>query len=125
MELNVKDLRIGNLLYGVSDRIETIIGIEDNGMIKSFVGNMNKGFANIEITDFSGISVTYDNLIKMGFKQLENYNEGVLGLNGFRMCEHLGEWQWNDFSRNKKVKYIHELQNLYFALTNEELNVKF
>jgi len=33
-------------------------------------------------------------------------------------------FKWNDFCLSTNIKYVHELQNLYFALTGERLTIK-
>lgn len=33
-------------------------------------------------------------------------------------------FKWNDFVISIRLKHIHQLQNLYFALTGEELEIK-
>jgi hypothetical protein len=47
----------------------------------------------------------------------------------FYLLKYLNKWQvrtgdWNTSMGLRNVKYVHQLQNLYFALTGEELEIK-
>ena len=76
----------------------------------------------IEIERLIPTELTEDFVIDLGLKPVEIEN---------------GEWYYQDnkfllnknysgfyYSRNLDVKYVHQLQNLYFALTGEELTIK-
>jgi len=108
--MEIKQLRIGNYVdlsegFSVHNDILTV-------SIK------NIGWYN----EFKPIPLTEEWLIKFGFEILNKnaiYNYLLL--------------YWNikdeeyDFVREGKattIKYIHQLQNLYFALTEEELTIK-
>lgn len=74
-------------------------------------------------------------LLKFGFEEKEY--EGVSALNGGRYFDlnnvHIvdefigGEWQYiykrGEFDYTR-IKHVHHLQNLFFVLTGEELNLK-
>lgn len=71
--------------------------------------------------DIEPIQLTEEILLKCGFRLLENKTYVhkriaffvILNENGFD----LNFWQGSSF------KHLHQLQNLYFALTNEELQI--
>jgi hypothetical protein len=75
------------------------------------------------------IPLTEEWLIKFGFEPLTKKSKGfkadtysytgrvVLILN------HDGVNTWTNFWQGNEMKYVHQLQNLYFALTNEELTI--
>lgn len=81
-------------------------------------------------SDHRGIPLTEDWLVKLGFDKVVDGN-GIMELSiqqfdlrwtkdhGFRlgdMSDHCyEEWNFNH------IKYIHQLQNVFFALTGEEL----
>jgi len=85
--------------------------------------------------DLEGILLSSDWLLKLGFNN--GYNKGYLGINvnntDFVITEPkmMGEWQ-NDYAWQYKctwekfteIKFVHELQNLFFALTGKELEIK-
>jgi TATA-box binding protein (TBP) (component of TFIID and TFIIIB) len=64
------------------------------------------------------IPITEEILLKCGFEKgkcyfsLENFDIDLKGWFGF-----------NNMVANANIKYLHQLQNLYFALTGEELEV--
>ena len=118
--MKATDLRIGNLFYyRVVDQLDErkewlelseidyddlrVIGIKDE---------MNQ--------DYQPIPLTEEWLVKFGFKKhltediyptftknLLNWNDGILYLTGYGFINH--------------IKHVHQLQNLYFALTGAEL----
>ena len=88
--------------------------------------------------DVKPIPLTEDWLVKFGFKYLGEgystnifYKQGCLVNWSYRVKEsmHDGEWvleqgfmdQWSVVLST--LEYVHQLQNLYFALTGEELNI--
>jgi len=74
-------------------------------------------------TDISGepIPLTPDILKQFNFSQLGDYP--VFKLNSFRLSMNLndGVFIYSAESDNVIIKYVHQLQNLYFALTGEEI----
>lgn len=123
------ELRIGNWvnfsriptqIEGISRRIRPDCGyFEIVG-----ISNPQKG---IHITP---IPLTEDWLINFGFKKSI---QGTAFFRNLKVYNHLFEPYivnhkgWHLSLRAKKVaklEYVHQLQNLYFAITGEELNVK-
>ena len=91
--------------------------------------------ATIEPVDFSGIGIaikkgkpiplTEEWLLKLGFFEDNTYlNIGevryYIGEFGTYLDEQV--W-WNEEIISDHIKYVHQLQNLYHALTNEELTL--
>ncbi|MBC7524802.1 MAG: hypothetical protein H7239_10220 [Flavobacterium sp.] len=75
------------------------------------------------------IPLTEEKLLKFGFKLDLDYN--TYCLNGYCIFLEDGKFRFqNDWYSNancyyiKDLKYIHELQNLFFALTNKELEIQ-
>ena len=132
MEAN--ELRIGNLIeYRIQDDLDdrkdwwevSKIDATDLCILES----------NIDY-DFRPIPLTEEWLLKFGFNK--EYQKGYIGIDvcnsDFVLTEPLkmGEWQTNytfqfetgSVPKFKEIKYVHQLQNLYFALTGEELILK-
>lgn len=118
MEAN--ELRIGNY---VQSRIEV-------GQKWDIIVSANDLIGNYKL--FEPIPLTEDWLVKFGFRITDsesNLNLTYAKKDGFCINtyqeEKVGYW-WLGFyhnNKNKHIQYVHQLQNLYFALTNEELTL--
>ena len=133
--MKVSELMIGNLIY-----VEKCQQIERvNYITTTSVGYGKGNFAPIDsiLGYFNHIELTEEWLLKFGFNK--DYKKGWIGIdvkhnNGtttdFVLGEpfNMGEWQsfyafiYNEY-RFVELKYVHELQKLYFALTGEELEI--
>jgi hypothetical protein len=119
--MNTKELRIGNLVnYAEEGTIFTVMLIDHNGI---GVQNQNESTW-IEIDQFEGIPLTEEWLLKFGFeKQGMSYVKEVKN-----QTFEISKWSDGRFFYgcylNLRNRYIHQLQNLYFALTSEELIIK-
>jgi hypothetical protein len=109
--MDARELRIGNYFIGPN-------GIEQVLRLNSTMVN---SYGEDEIT---GIPLNEEWLVKMGFIRIRDYP--VYSLNDFRIELNLVESKWKaDLYVNKTViLYVHQLQNLVFALTGEELTIK-
>lgn len=126
--MKANELRIGNLVTGYPiNSINKIISIREN-----IIGNIpikSRGEYLYPVEDASGIELTEEWLLKAGFKNIkleknqsfyrrQNDNLNLL------IEEFLEKGQWRakiGFCFLAKIEYVHQLQNLYFVLTNEEL----
>jgi hypothetical protein len=78
-------------------------------------------------TKASPIPLTEEWLLKFGFEiKLDNFNWnagiGINEIGDFKLAlRHTDNFGWFYKSRCTPIKYVHQLQNLYFALTGEEL----
>ena len=132
--MKATELRIGNLIeYRIQDDLDdrkdwwevSKIDATDLCILES----------NIDY-DFRPIPLTEEWLLKFGFNK--EYQKGYIGIDvynsDFVLTEPLkmGEWQTNytfqfetgSVPKFKEIEYVHQLQNLYFALTGEELVLK-
>ncbi len=71
-------------------------------------------------TPFEPIPLTEEWLLKFGFEHL---GSSRFDFKRFTYYLYDGSF-YNQSSRLSTIKYVHQLQNLYFALTNEELTIK-
>ncbi|MCE5225881.1 MAG: hypothetical protein LLG05_08460 [Porphyromonadaceae bacterium] len=136
--MKANELRIGNVVgigdlhIGTTTMYLGAARIFDVKLIKSNQINIhqidNKGFGTVLPEELQPIPLTPELLEKCGFKSnhptyyyipiedncLHVYysNNGLYGYNVKYMHAYLGE-----------IKYLHQLQNLYFALTGEELEI--
>jgi hypothetical protein len=109
------ELRIGNWVLSCSGGIETKVGIIAVG---------------IEVP-FEPIPLTEEWLLKFGFKKESDKsltkNDIAIFLDkrfktNLFLQENQDNFKW--FSYECKIQYVHQIQNLYFALTGDELTIK-
>jgi len=113
--MKASELRIGNLVYDSENFDYQIQGYE---------------FYLDIVEDFNPIQLTEEWLLKFGFKLLcrkdnNGYNETLfyMGKTGYLLIQ-LDEGWGCKFLQGNKLKHVHQLQNLYFALTGEELKIE-
>jgi hypothetical protein len=113
--MKVEELRIGNLVYG----FKTVWCID------------NTDFSSDQISTYDPIPVTEEWLVKLGFhkqpKEILGNKYFLLGFfieikDGIGIIYKEGKGLFN-FIEIVHIKYIHQLQNIYFALTGKELKI--
>ena len=124
--MKANELRIGNLIeYRISDRFDkrkewwevSEIDADDIHWLSKVMP---------EDEDFRAIPITEELLEKLGFKQnkfdkvfeVENCQIEIYFFDNDIKCT-----VCVDSVINKNIKHVHQLQNLYFALTGSELTV--
>jgi hypothetical protein len=128
--MKANELRIGNLVLDRGGKILTIDRFYGNKIECDVKGMPDKDPLTStpiyyhplteEIEYLQPIPLTEEWLLKFGFekhitidtyptfaKQMFNWNDSILYVIGYGFINH--------------IKYVHQLQNLYYALTNEEL----
>jgi len=115
-EVKVNELRIGN-------------NLQDNGsLIEVCVGMLNYLGQN-EDNDIKPIPLTEEWLLKLGFEEGKE-NAGTLKCfrkGKYTIAKWIGDkWQFwmNTVDVYNSPQHVHQIQNLYFALTNTELTIK-
>jgi hypothetical protein len=152
-EVNIKELRIGNLIDGFweeendeGDYIEKygvvrVLGVDETKGLGDGWSVMVESKHKEEIdfySEFYGIPLSEEWLLKFGFvKSQSKWGwEYFLVRNDYEVYFIIEHWtdteegsQWKNHWFNKytikpfNLKYIHQLQNLYFGLTGEELSL--
>lgn len=124
--MKASSLRIGNLLMGSGDTplIVTRIFNED----KVGTGKGDPYTVSGESPCLLPIPLTEDWLLKFGFEEKPKYSHPKYWKGNY-FCNLNGEFYTNNESYegetlSTNIKYVHQLQNLYFALTGEELEIK-
>jgi hypothetical protein len=131
MKPQPSEFRIGNLVK-YDGRIFKMYSICPD---YPFLDTTEFGVGVVEWKDIEAIPLTEDWLLKFGFKQLKENNSypedfaKIIYDNGrMRIYGNTIEWiESNDdyfFKIINTPKFVHQLQNLYFALTGEELEIK-
>jgi len=123
--MKAKELRIGNFLR-TPNGINHVSGIQDREVVE--VGEI--GYV-IEMV--KPIPLTEEWLLNFGFETYTTEKSKVYKLGNFMVTYVLkGRFAGNkylkafniSFSEFGHIKHVHQLQNLYFALTGEELQIR-
>lgn len=131
--LEVKQLKIGNHVFDKFRNREVLVwGIEANHdqIVVNYANG--SGIYTVNLKDVEIIPLTEEWLLKFGFK-VDYMNLDVL------ICAYYGENPltkdyvlelknvgngWFYHNGHFKIDFVHQLQNLYFALCGEELELK-
>lgn len=117
--MKANELRIGNLVYDNERIYQIYSGTE--------IGNKHND------NNFKPIPLTEEWLVKFGFKKVGEYYDKAFNGGALRIDEvQIMIFKGSDYALNIamdydciilpiEVKHVHQLQNLYFALTGEEL----
>jgi hypothetical protein len=136
-----KDLRIGNkFMMAGGKMVQTVFDIKDNtdrGRMYTESESYRAKYSHL-ITciengnqyhpfEIDGVPITEEWLLKLGFNSIDSdpdilyYTKNNVALNAFG--DHSKIWL-RYVSNTIEIKSVHQLQNLYFALTGEELTIK-
>ncbi len=125
--MKANELRIGNLVcYSEDNTIFKIYAIERDGF--SVENQIEATW--IECGEFKPIQLTEEWLLKFGFvksKVSSQFDKEKLTIQIANELEYhkKGRVYFNSWAiLEESIKYVHQLQNLYFALTGEELTFK-
>ena len=77
----------------------------------------------IPIGSIKPIPITEKLLTNLGFVTPPTFQITWRFLNGFGLHRHIGNWYWNDTVNQVKLTSLHQLQNLYYALSEKELEI--
>ena len=124
--MNVRELRLGNLVrYHDMTTVDIEVDIEDLILIKE----------QLDGCTYSPIPITEEWLLKFGFQKLPLPYQGeyfyrlpngfeVMSLGGkiHRIIVFKGAIGYS-LQGGNGIDYVHQLQNLYYALTDEELKM--
>lgn len=116
--MKANELRIDNLVNDSTGNTHRVEGV----------------YPNRDYSKWSGIPLTEDWLLKLGFAlQHKGHEQSFLDINvgsnnyfTFSLKSKVLSYQLKGYGivqTLKHIKHVHQLQNLYFALTNEELTV--
>lgn len=124
------EVRIGNLVQDRNGVVMRVVSIHEDGPIYcDFKGNKEGMWEFKDKYPCYAIPLTEEILLKMGFEKLSEVVWHVeYRIDSQYTIIYYKEDKYfklfNTFSSLVKVKYLHELQNLIFALTGEELVIK-
>jgi len=122
--IQANELRIGNYLHDPkTGSWLKVIQIDIDGNISTYVMDRTK-FPLPDGWSTSPIPLTPEILENCGFEKLPHY----FSVERFHITKQdNSDYWWTAFNKNNahinKIKYLHQLQNLYFALTGQELTI--
>jgi hypothetical protein len=137
--MEAKELRIGNLAQDKEGNIHTIIGIESslgwnddvNTAFSKYLESVRTDLTlqeRIYLSQLKPIPITEEWFLKFGFQFIHLHSRiKIYSLDGFqyRSSKYSRGLKHRQLSNLKKtIQYVHQLQNLYFLLTNKELTIK-
>ena len=113
--MEAKELRIGNYVNLIADGHE-----HEPDTFQWTIEDYE--YYETEMFNILPIPLTKEWLVKFGFDKLEGWDDMFyFQIGGFQIYEsNVSGYEYDGFN----IKYLHQLQNLYFALTNEELTIK-
>ena len=129
--INFKELRLDNYIC-INNNLHPC-RVKEITMSSVVVESIKENYSEPTINSMNPIPLTEEWLIKFGFKKKENslFTKKLEYIyNSLKYCEDYKIWIYyndnNDAACNSiaDLNFVHELQNLYFALTNEELTMK-
>jgi len=129
MKVNNKELRLYNLVRNKNtNTIEFITAIQNREVLEA----NEIGYA---VEEFEPIEINEDWIIKAGFEKVEDYTDDGEYIYWYALeiesiydydCIHYlpndnNQWSIQYSDRPINCKYLHQLQNLYYALCGQEL----
>tara|TARA_R110000850_G_scaffold146543_1_gene268683 strand:- start:54 stop:449 length:396 start_codon:yes stop_codon:yes gene_type:complete len=126
-----KELRIGNYVIYNSEVVKV------NSVGRVYLSHKKKYVSHkILVKNYSPIPLTEEWLLKFGFDKDSNNDYCIKGFHLedrnidtflsvekiLKLKDNFGCWYFEAYLR--ELKNVHQLQNLYFALTNEELTIR-
>ena len=126
--MNKEELRIGNLV-DFNRQVETVYAIRNSG-VDFYKGKTKKSviMQSYVWEAIKPIPLTEEWLLKFGFSEIGGCNEKDFTNGDYNIfINSIGEVNFLFFREGdwyQKIDYVHQLQNLYFALTGSELTLK-
>lgn len=129
--IKANELRKDNCILDQFGRIAIVVTIGFDSTVR--LSTETYKCETMDLNYCNPIPITEEILLKCGFKKHIFLNSFGVKENGYRIFSFtIRKSEWNDeyflmydwVGGNIEIKYIHQLQNLYFALTGEELTVK-
>jgi hypothetical protein len=119
IRINPHELRLGNLVYGKGRKM-----VRNSYMVRAV-----KNWAHQTVMGYAAITITDEWLKVFGFKEIDIWwelhhkNGSIIMVDkpDLIVCvDSYGSYS-QDVAQLEHIKYIHQLQNLYYAITGEEL----
>ncbi len=135
--MKAHELRIGNWVeinnpeYRPNDtgKIARVVQISElKGDVYLEIIDQYEGYFGQFLKYIKPIPLTEQWLLEFGFEKSNHYKistgKGVILVNNFEFYVYSGLGIAEEYGFEVSIKYVHQLQNLYYALTGEELVCK-
>jgi hypothetical protein len=131
-KLSIKELRVGNYV-SANDVVSRVYSIdspepreEERFNNKPIIAVFNWGLYTLPLDEVSAISLTNDVLLKLGFEleEFDHFNTYSKVIGGLLMTYYSNGFVEVGDLILKHIEYLHQLQNLVYSLTEEELTWK-
>jgi len=130
--IHSNELRIGNWVYNANykNKFPTKVhGIDEIGIDPQLEFediHCSIGYESL-LSNLEPIPLTEEILLKCGFVNIESKTVDILKFfgGGITVCyDKVDKYYYIKLHSNIELKHLHQLQNLYFALTGEELKIE-
>lgn len=124
--METSELRISNVVTNNFNRIIKVVDVRQGGITGEYKGKQNTPKEGVRrrafcSTDIEPIPLTEEILLKCGFKRDSDLKNSLCR---FGIWFNIMNMEATYLSQKLiKINYLHQLQNLYFALTGEELEI--
>lgn len=129
--MKASELRIGNWVHNSINSTDFQIDFFAGREWCTNVCEFDSEEFDSKIKDLQPIPLTEEWLIKFGFKKRDMLSSILFDMKNPRFSIYLNppidksnKWNILGIEKNVNIQYVHQLQNLYFALTGEELTLK-
>ena len=126
--IKTKDLRLGNYVTDNSGFTMYVVGIYEDTVLLNFEGNECDVWE-VDEKDLRGIMLDTELLIKSGFKRQvtgigwDKYSNVVVDLSLAPLSNGSYIPVYHINGEMVKIMYLHQLQNLFYVLTQKELEI--
>lgn len=120
--MKANELRLGNWIEYKKGHQGTVSAIDDQGYVEVNNSYLKDGV--FELSQFQPIPLTEDWLLKFGFKKIGNcFHKIGFGFYAQKIKDSIG-FHIKRSEISIEIEHVQQLQNLYFALTGEELKIE-
>lgn len=130
--IRMEELRIGNIVSYRGEKDCIVSNIGNSFETVKQVGLNIQPYGSDDLNEYEPIPLTEEWLLKFGFVEelfngeikTSDFYKGRIGILGNIGDSNIRQLRFELKCCQVFIQYVHQLQNLYFALTNEELEVK-
>ena len=114
--MKISELRLGNWVDQPNDGVTRVTSILNDIQIRTETGHIDKYCRPIPLTEEWFLKFGFDEIIVEGYPIYQSDK-------GFMVEYYKDESVFLILDFEVRIKYVHQLQNLYFTLTGEELEI--